>query len=125
MAMHDDTTPLTAGASGEAVSYKDIEGFPGYRVGTDGTVWSCLTNHGELTSEWHLLKPRWSKRKRRVNYFVASVTVRRGGQSYWRTVHRLVLEAFVGPRLPGMECRHLDGNTKNNRLSNICWGSRL
>lgn len=40
-----------------------------------------------------------------------------------RYVHRLVLEAFVGPPPPGMETRHLDGDPHNNRLGNLKWGS--
>ena len=40
-------------------------------------------------------------------------------------IHRLVLEAFAGPRQAGMECRHLDGNPLNNRLENLCWGTKL
>jgi hypothetical protein len=40
------------------------------------------------------------------------------------TVHRLVLEAFVGPRPANYECRHLDGDKTNNRISNISWGTR-
>ena len=40
-------------------------------------------------------------------------------------VHRLVLEAFVGPCPCNMECRHLDGNSLNNNLSNLKWGTRL
>lgn len=40
-----------------------------------------------------------------------------------RAVHRLVLETFVGPKQPGQECRHLDGNHRNNHLSNLCWGT--
>lgn len=36
-------------------------------------------------------------------------------------VHRLVLFAFVGPQPEGMECCHYDGNTTNNRLSNLRW----
>jgi hypothetical protein len=38
-------------------------------------------------------------------------------------VHRLVLEAFVGPRPDGMMCRHLDGNRQNNHLGNLAWGT--
>ncbi len=38
-------------------------------------------------------------------------------------IHRLVLETFVGPCPPGMQCRHLDGNSQNNRLDNLCWGT--
>ena len=36
-------------------------------------------------------------------------------------VHRLVLEAFVGPCPEGMECCHGDGNGCNNRLENLRW----
>lgn len=38
-------------------------------------------------------------------------------------IHRLVLEAFVGTRPCGMECRHIDGDKKNNRLDNIEWAT--
>lgn len=39
------------------------------------------------------------------------------------TVHSVVLEAFVGPRPSRAESRHLDGNRKNNVLSNLAWGT--
>ena len=39
-------------------------------------------------------------------------------------VHRLVLEAFVGPCPAGLECRHLDTDPLNNRLENLVWGTR-
>src|ERR1700738_11373 len=38
-------------------------------------------------------------------------------------VHALILKTFVGPCPPGQECRHLDGNSSNNDLSNLCWGT--
>jgi hypothetical protein len=34
------------------------------------------------------------------------------------------LEAFIGPRPEGMEARHLDGCKTNNKLENLCWGTR-
>lgn len=40
-------------------------------------------------------------------------------------VHRLVLEAFVGPRPEGHVARHLNGNPGDNRLANLCWGTEL
>lgn len=36
-------------------------------------------------------------------------------------VHRLVLEAFIGPCPPGYEASHEDGNPTNNDLSNLRW----
>lgn len=38
-------------------------------------------------------------------------------------VHRLVLEAFVGPLPEGMVTRHLDGDHLNNELSNLAYGT--
>lgn len=38
-------------------------------------------------------------------------------------VHGLVLLAFVGVRPDGMECRHVDGDSMNNRLSNLAYGT--
>jgi hypothetical protein len=41
-----------------------------------------------------------------------------------RTVHRLVMEVFVGPLRDGFETRHLDGNRLNNSISNLRYGTR-
>lgn len=38
-------------------------------------------------------------------------------------VHRVVLEAFVGPCPEGMETRHLDSDPTNNCLENLVWGT--
>lgn len=39
-------------------------------------------------------------------------------------IHRLLLLTFVGPCPEGMECRHLNDVPDDNRLENICWGTR-
>ena len=51
------------------------------------------------------------------------VTLSRGGVKRTCLVHHLVLEAFVGPRPNGMECRHLNGQPGDNRLENLAWGT--
>lgn len=42
-----------------------------------------------------------------------------------RSVHQLVLEAFVGKKSnPMMVCRHLNGERLDNRVENLRWGTR-
>lgn len=87
--------------------WRAIPGFPRYAVSSMGRV---RGPHGILTPRMH---PRgWL----RVNLLHA-----RGRSTF--LIHRLMLEAFVGPRPRGMECRHLNGCKTDNRLSNLCWGT--
>ncbi len=54
-----------------------------------------------------------------------TVRLRRSTRKYATlSVHRLVILAFVGPCPEGMEVRHLDGDRRNNRLSNLAYGTR-
>lgn len=112
------------------VEYRDIKGFPGYRVGNDGSVWSCWKRlsrgypHGTtcvLSDKWKRLRPKATCENR--NY--RAVTLCRSKKYYPRSVHCLVLTCFIGPCPPGMECRHLNGMPSDNRLSNLAWGTRL
>lgn len=52
-----------------------------------------------------------------------AVTLRSDGKEKTKYVHCLVLETFIGPRASGMWCRHLDGDSSNNNLENLCWGT--
>lgn len=44
-------------------------------------------------------------------------------QGVTKFTHIMVLEAFVGPRPPGMQVRHLNDIKDDNRLSNLRWGT--
>lgn len=39
-------------------------------------------------------------------------------------IYRLILETFVGPCPPGMECCHQDDDQTNNVLTNIRWDTK-
>lgn len=51
------------------------------------------------------------------------VSLCRDGMPRTVEVHRLVLEAFVGPCPSGMEALHADDVKSNNALSNLRWGT--
>lgn len=53
-----------------------------------------------------------------------TVGLHHAGREERRTVHRMVLETFVGPRPDGKEACHGDSNGRNNYLSNLRWGTR-
>lgn len=50
--------------------------------------------------------------------------LRKDGKTKMRTVHSLVMEAFVGPRPTGLDVRHLDGDPANCHLDNLCYGTK-
>lgn len=52
------------------------------------------------------------------------VKLLRDGQASQRQIHRLVLEAFVGPCPDGLEACHGDGDPTNNALPNLRWDTR-
>jgi hypothetical protein len=52
------------------------------------------------------------------------VCLRKNLTNHNRVIHRLVLEAFVGRCPKNGECRHLNGHAGDNRLVNLCWGTK-
>lgn len=51
------------------------------------------------------------------------LTVRIGprGKLKARYIHHLVCEAFIGPRLPGMQTNHKNGDVTDNSVGNLEW----
>jgi hypothetical protein len=101
------------------VEYRDVVGFPGYRVGSDGSIWCCLQTGPNrqrcLSENWRRKKPR----PRPDGYIWVNLILDRKG--YGRALHRLVLEAFVGPAPEGYCGCHENGDRSDNRLSNLRW----
>jgi HNH endonuclease len=101
-----------------SVEYRIVPEYPMFRVGSDGSIWT-LWNQGarRIGDKWRQLKPDLN----RQGYF--RVKLRRGRKARRRLLHQVILETFVGCRPVGMQCRHLDGDSKNNCLGNLKWGT--
>lgn len=52
------------------------------------------------------------------------VTISINGKPCVRYMHRLIAEAFYGSQCNNLDVYHKDGNVKNNRLDNLCIGTR-
>lgn len=101
--------------------WRVIPGFDMYEVSDQGRVrsWKRGGRGGHLwRAQPKLLKPGVGTHGYRL------VVLRKDGKDHTRTVHKLVLLAFVGPAPDGLECRHLNGNEHDNRLANLRWGTR-
>jgi hypothetical protein len=114
------------------VTYKEIPGFPNYRVGDDGSVWSrwARVYTAGVSGVRYVAGPTWRKMSLRINKRLkyASVGLHAGNSSkhVTRYVHHLVLEAFIGPCPPGQEARHFPDNDRaNNRRNNLQWATRV
>jgi hypothetical protein len=94
---------------------RPIPGLSGYLVDADGQVWSMR--------QGRLRRMRTKRERSRSGYLGLLVAVAPCRYKHFR-VHRLVLEAFHGPRPAGGEARHLDGDPTNNRADNLAWGTR-
>ena len=108
------------------VRFRPIAGYAGYRVGTDGSVWSARVRKGigkggsiaVIGRKWKRLNPS----KTEFGHLYVTLS-KLGGKQKFLLVHRLALEAFVGPCPERMECRHLNGVPWDNQIENLVWGT--
>lgn len=110
------------------VEYRDIPGFPGYRVGSDGSVLSLWRRIGRqagrrLGTEWRSVSQ--TSTVRADGYVYVTVSLRNAAGRTNTKVSRLVLLVFVGPCPEGMECCHNNGNSRDNRRQNLRWDTPL
>lgn len=105
-----------------SVKYRPIKGFPGYRVGDDGSVWSKIIRKGlGWRYGFAILYGPWKKLKARPNPAGYLIVCLFPGAK-WKTVHTIVLTTFHGPRPKGMQACHSPDHTKTNcKLSNLRW----
>jgi hypothetical protein len=91
----------------------DYEGL--YEVSDSGLVRSIArrTTRGGVRAA-----SLWGKRRAYLR-----VTLSKDGHIRTAAVHSLVAAAFLGPRPADMEVRHIDGDSLNNRLSNLAYGT--
>lgn len=109
------------------VEYRDCPGLIGYRVGTDGSFWSAWHRGGVSGKGQHWLGLPWIQIKGTIEIPTGipylRVSPKIGNKFRHRFLHRLILEAFVGPVPAGLQTRHLDGDSLNNALANLCYGT--
>lgn len=98
--------------------WKAIPGYEGfYEVSDQGKVKALrrTTRNGRVRSE-RVLIPGYTQ----GGY--AKVDLSRDNESSTRMIHRLMLEAFVGPA-NGLHACHGNGIRNDNRLANLRWGT--
>jgi hypothetical protein len=98
--------PKTPSEDGEI--WRSMPSFPRYLVSNKGRVWSTIK--GKLLR----LLPN-SK-----GYVVCSAFRTNEPQGH-AAIHRMVLEAFIGPCPNGFQAAHLNGCPSDNRLENLVW----
>jgi hypothetical protein len=110
----------------EGVEIRNVDAYPGYAVGSDGSVWSCMAIgwSGRVIGAWRQLEPHVEARS---GYVSVTISARANGGIKRKLVrvHQLVCTAFHGNRPEGMEVCHFPDRTRtNNSAANLRWGTR-
>ncbi len=93
--------------------WKDVVGYEGiYAVSNYGRIKRIAIGGSAIVGR--ILKPDLTRHYPNVVFSWC-------GEIKRRYVHLVVLEAFVGPRPPGLEACHNDGNKLNSQLENLRW----
>lgn len=112
-------------ATEPSVLFRELPEYPGYRVGSDGSVWSRwqLQPLGGRRGTVSFQGAEWKRMQTGPdeNGYPA-VRLRTGPcRSRYVRVHALVLTAFVGPCPAGMEGCHENGNPADCWVENLRW----
>lgn len=106
-------------------TWRPVVGYENrYEVSDQGRVaaksYQARTRYGDLC--WRPARILAGRRNKK-GYIIVALTGD-DGKCIQKRVHRLVLEAFVGPCPEGMEGCHGPGGPGDNRLENIRWDTR-
>jgi hypothetical protein len=87
-----------------------------------------VSDRGRVRSLDRMTGNRWARGALKKTWlndqgYLLVVLCKNGGNERV-SVHALVLEAFVGPRPAGMVTRHLNGDSQDNRLENLTYGTQ-
>jgi len=107
-------------------TWKAIPGYPGYEASDDGRIRSVdreIISHSRKGKPFLYLKKGRVLRPGRFNSH-GHVSVCLGRSVGSIPVHTLVALTFIGPRPPGHDVCHLDGDPSNNRADNLRYDSR-
>lgn len=97
-----------------AEQWLPVVGFQGfYEVSSTGLVRSLPRTY----TKGRVLRPASLK------YGHLHVDLWANGVGKTMFVHSMVAEAFLGPCPPGLQVRHLDGNARNNAVTNLAYGT--
>lgn len=107
--------------------WKQIPDFPHYEASNLGRV--RFVGRQQVVSDKlgrnyvRTHKPRIRKASTVPGHYAATTLYNNGIRKHME-VHRIITLTFLGKCPPGLEVRHLDGNKLNNRLANLCYGTR-
>jgi len=103
------------------IEYRDVVGFPGYEVSSDGRLWSRRV-HGTICGP----RREIGRRCTCSGYLRTSMYKGSRGTRVNKLIHNLVCEAFYGPR-PGplrkWNACHKNGDRLDNRVCNLYWAT--
>jgi hypothetical protein len=98
---------------------------PGYGAAYVVSNWGRVRSLDRVTPDGRLIRGYLRKPGRPKPGSYLHLDLWKENVAYTVYVHRLVLEAFVGPCPPGMEACHNNGIRDDNRLENLRWDTRV